>query len=135
MARLIRTTPVTPPRTRGAIRAGRVIGAALGIVCGSAGIAGDAAGTRGSFDVAGVVVGAPVAGVGGCVQSVQELWEEHVSHAYSSDGAAIISSEEDDARILLEVVRSRRMDIAHAIHRAWWKALGRNCVLMMLDLT
>eukprot|EP00579_Thalassiosira_antarctica_P000537 CAMPEP_0201868522 /NCGR_PEP_ID=MMETSP0902-20130614/2368_1 /ASSEMBLY_ACC=CAM_ASM_000551 /TAXON_ID=420261 /ORGANISM="Thalassiosira antarctica, Strain CCMP982" /LENGTH=90 /DNA_ID=CAMNT_0048393869 /DNA_START=106 /DNA_END=378 /DNA_ORIENTATION=+ len=67
MARLVRRTPVAPPRTRCTIRAGCVVGAALGIVCGSAGIAGNAARTRGSFDVAGVVVGAPVAGVGGCV--------------------------------------------------------------------
>ena len=58
---------------------------------------------------------------------------EHVSQAYSNDGADIISSGEDDA--MFEVVRSRRMDIAHAIHWAWWKALGRNCVLMMLDLS
>jgi len=39
---------------------------------------------------------------------------EHVSQAYSNDGADIISSGEDDA--MFEVVRSRRMDIAHAIH-------------------
>jgi len=57
---------VTPPRTRGACLAGCVIGAALRFFGWDirTGCAGDAAGVDGSFDVAGVVVGAPVAGVG-----------------------------------------------------------------------